>query len=351
MELESKYNYTPLPEPIPIMEQKWPEGTLPLVHTRTMTYMHENFIRDCIEGILMQKTTFPVQVLIHEDASTDKTASIVREYEQKYPRLIKAFYQKENSHTKPDKIERRSEFASWRIGKYEAICEGDDYWTDPLKLQKQVDFLEENEEYGLVYTRFAGYNENMKKITGYYQIKPYKGHVFFAMQRSPIASTFTVMMRMKALRPLLDRIDKENLTFTGDIWYWQQIALKWKIHGMKDVTAVYRDHPGGITKKRDGTLGKKVALIRLDVYNTFFNEHKIPVDFNNKKIIAKIFFSCYVKILWRKLSVKYIIIGRNLIIKKPWLLMGILPFIVHRTKKLFINTRVFNNGAKHNPKA
>lgn len=145
------YSYTPLYEPIAISEQEWPEGTLPLVHTRTMTFMHENYIRDCIEGILMQKTTFPVQVLIHDDASTDKTAEIVREYELKYPRLIKAYYQKENSYSKPDKHKRREEFMSWRIGKYEAICEGDDYWIDPLKLQKQVDFLESNPEYSMCF--------------------------------------------------------------------------------------------------------------------------------------------------------------------------------------------------------
>jgi glycosyltransferase involved in cell wall biosynthesis len=141
MDEKGKYEYTPLPEPIPISEQVWPADTLPLVHTRTMTYMHENYIRDCIEGILIQKTTFPVQVLIHDDASTDKTAKIVREYELKYPKLIKAYYQKENSYSQPDKFKRRAEFVKWRIGKYEAICEGDDYWTDPLKLQKQVKLI------------------------------------------------------------------------------------------------------------------------------------------------------------------------------------------------------------------
>lgn len=139
-----RYNYTPLKKPIPITEQHWPEDTLPIVHTRTMTFMHEKYIRECIEGILMQKTTFPVQVLIHDDASTDGTVDILREYEHKYPHLIKVFYQKENSYSKPDKYERRAEFRKWRIGKYEAMCEGDDYWTDPLKLQKQVDFLEAN---------------------------------------------------------------------------------------------------------------------------------------------------------------------------------------------------------------
>jgi len=149
--MDENYKYTPLIEPIPIIEQVWPEGTIPLVHTRTMTYNHENFIRDCIEGILMQKTTFPVQVLIHDDASTDKTAEIIKEYESKYPHLIKAFYQEENSYSMPDKHKRREVFMTWRIGKYEAICEGDDYWTDPLKLQKQVDFMEENPDCSLCF--------------------------------------------------------------------------------------------------------------------------------------------------------------------------------------------------------
>lgn len=142
--MDENYKYTPLIEPIPIIEQVWTEGTIPLVHTRTMTYNHENFIRDCIEGILIQKTTFPVQVLIHDDASCDKTASIIKEYELKYPHLIKVFYQEENSYSSPDKIKKREMFNSWRIGKYEALCEGDDYWINPLKLQKQVELLEQN---------------------------------------------------------------------------------------------------------------------------------------------------------------------------------------------------------------
>lgn len=89
--------------------------------------MHENYIRECIEGILMQKTTFPVQVLIHEDASTDRTAEIVRDYEQKYPGVITAFYQTENLYSKPDKHERRKDFFDLIQGKYIALCEGDDY--------------------------------------------------------------------------------------------------------------------------------------------------------------------------------------------------------------------------------
>ena len=145
--IRTNYNYTPLPAPIPLTEQQWPEGTLPLVTTRTITYMHEPFIRACIEGILMQKTTFPVQVVIHDDASIDKTAEIVREYETKYPWLIKGIYQKENQFSKPGRGTMRGDIQAATLGKYVAFCEGDDYWTDPLKLQKQIAFLEENEAY------------------------------------------------------------------------------------------------------------------------------------------------------------------------------------------------------------
>lgn len=134
-----------LEEPVPITSQQWSEDTIPLVSISCITYNHENFIRDAIEGFLMQKTTFPVQILIHDDASTDKTARIVKEYELKYPNLIKPVYQTENQYSKKNgtigRIQRER-----AIGKYYAMCEGDDYWIDPLKLQKQVDMLEENSD-------------------------------------------------------------------------------------------------------------------------------------------------------------------------------------------------------------
>ena len=106
-------------------------------------YNHEPYIRDALEGFVMQRTSFAFEVLIHDDASTDKTADIIREYEAKYPEIIKPIYQTENQYTKGGV----SRFQEPRIkGKYVAFCEGDDYWTDPYKLQKQYDAMEAHPE-------------------------------------------------------------------------------------------------------------------------------------------------------------------------------------------------------------
>lgn len=106
-------------------------------------YNHEKYIRSALDGFVMQKTTFPFEVLVHDDASTDRTAEIIREYEKKYPDIIKPIYSKENQYSKNDDSLNRIQYGRVK-GKYIAICEGDDYWTDPFKLQKQYDALERN---------------------------------------------------------------------------------------------------------------------------------------------------------------------------------------------------------------
>lgn len=117
-----------------------------MVSVLTLAYNHANYIRQCLDGILMQQTNFRYELLIHDDASTDGTQDIIREYEARYPDIIKPIYQQENQYSK--KVPIGTTFLYPRAqGKYIAFCEGDDYWTDPLKLQKQVDFLEANPEY------------------------------------------------------------------------------------------------------------------------------------------------------------------------------------------------------------
>lgn len=108
-------------------------------------YNHERYIRQTLESFVMQKTDFPFEILVHDDASTDSTAQIIREFEEKYPELFVPIYQTVNQYSQKISILRTFQYPRAR-GKYIALCEGDDYWIDPLKLQKQVDAMERHPE-------------------------------------------------------------------------------------------------------------------------------------------------------------------------------------------------------------
>lgn len=144
----TEFDYQPLPQPSRITDQEWPANTRPLLSIVCATYNHVDFIRDCIEGFLKQETTFPVEILIHDDASTDGTADIVRDYQRKQPGLIKAVFQEENQYSRGVKV-LRTFIRPLMQGRYIASCEGDDYWVDPRKLEIQVTFLERNPEYAI----------------------------------------------------------------------------------------------------------------------------------------------------------------------------------------------------------
>lgn len=130
----------------------------PLLSIVTITYNHELFIAKTIEGVLMQQVNFPMEFIIAEDCSTDNTKKIVLDYANLYPELIKVITSENNVGAVAN--ERRAMLAA--RGKYIAFCEGDDYWTDPLKLQKQVDFLETHPEYCVCFHRYRNYDYEKK---------------------------------------------------------------------------------------------------------------------------------------------------------------------------------------------
>jgi glycosyltransferase involved in cell wall biosynthesis len=124
-----------LTRPIPIAEQSWSGDLAPEVSVSCCAYNQESYIRDCLDGFLMQETSFPVEVLIHDDASSDGTANIIRGYEARHPQIIKAIYQTQNQFSLGKWPDRDFNFPRAQ-GRYIAFCEGDDYWTDPAKLQR-----------------------------------------------------------------------------------------------------------------------------------------------------------------------------------------------------------------------
>lgn len=117
-----------------------------LVSVLCTAYNHEPYIRQTLQSFVDQQTDFAFEVLVNDDCSTDGTAAIIREFEEKYPDIIRPFYQEKNLYSQGIYIYHKVFFPAAR-GRYIAKCEGDDYWTDPTKLQRQVDFMEAHPEY------------------------------------------------------------------------------------------------------------------------------------------------------------------------------------------------------------
>jgi len=136
----------------------WLRSTEPLVSVCCITYNHVSYISEAIDSFLMQETNFPFEILVYDDASTDGTEQIVLEYVEKYPGIIRAVIQTENQYSKVG-LKIANFLFSKAKGSYIALCEGDDYWTDRAKLQKQVQFLEDYPEYVITYTNSQAFNE------------------------------------------------------------------------------------------------------------------------------------------------------------------------------------------------
>jgi len=133
------------------------------VSINCLTFNHEPYIRECLEGFVNQKTNFAFEVNIHDDASTDKTADIIMEYQKKYPDIIKPLIQTENQYSQGVHVNRDINFLRAN-GEYMAMCEGDDYWIDPYKLQKQIDFLDNNPDVGISMSLVKTYIQNSNKL-------------------------------------------------------------------------------------------------------------------------------------------------------------------------------------------
>ena len=231
-----------LPAPVRITEQVWPVGALPVVTIRCITYNHVNFIRDAIEGFLMQETTFPVEIIIHDDASTDGTAEIVKDYADKHPQLFRTILQKENQYSKGNSKPFKDTYSMAR-GEFIAFCEGDDYWTCKEKLQKQVVILGERK--GLVGCCHEVFTDNPESRARLYN--RLSGEITHAdmIQRNDIG-TLSVMIRATALIPLSPKFDGLLL---GDWPRWITATQQGPFWFDDKPMAFYRKHEGGIWSK------------------------------------------------------------------------------------------------------
>lgn len=215
-----------------------------LVSISCITYNHAPFIRECLDGFIMQKTNFSFEVLIHDDASTDGTTEIIKEYEEKYPDIIKPLYEEENQWIKGRRGSAVFNFPRAK-GKYIALCEGDDYWTDPLKLQKQVDFLEANNEYSLCCSRYTTNNS--------FAIEEIFPRI---AQENSVSFTIVDFVQCNEwLTKTLTILFRKNDLYNSKYFYCKQkkdmvlcyfLLKRGKGYLQKDIYGVYRKHIGGV---------------------------------------------------------------------------------------------------------
>lgn len=210
----------------------------PIVSIASITYNHGKFIAQAIESWLVQRTDFNIEIVIGEDCSTDNTREIIESYREKHPKLFRVITSETNVGMMPNFI-RTLEACK---GKYIALCEGDDYWTDPHKLQKQVDFLEGNEDYSICSHNVTVVKENEETSNTYWSWKENKSFTIEDLSKGNIISTPSVVFRNQPKLVIPEYF--KNLP-VGDYPLHLLNAQFGKIYIFSNAMGIYRIHGGG----------------------------------------------------------------------------------------------------------
>jgi glycosyltransferase involved in cell wall biosynthesis len=232
-----------------------------------MTYNHEPYIRNALNGFLMQRTTFPFNIVVHDDASTDGTADILRSYQRAYPTLINCVFQAENQYSRNGKAAVFDALQPLVTGKYVAVCEGDDYWLDAKKLQIQARFLEDHPGYAI-----TGHDAIVVDAAGSVLAE---SSVPTAFRRDFEADDLILgrvgiknLTRMYR-NVLLNYPPERSLVKNGDVFTLSLLGTRGKSHFHQNVRpGVYRVHAGGVWSQLDDRT--KV----LDNVNTYMWLHR-----------------------------------------------------------------------------
>ena len=280
----------------------------PLVAIRCITYNHGSYIRDALDGFVMQQTDFSFVAIVHDDASTDNTAAIIREYASRYPDIILPIYETENQYSKHDGSLRRimNNACAATGAKYIALCEGDDYWTDPLKLQKQVHFLEAHPDYSMCFHNAIVHYED--------KIKPNDVLVFANKHKDQIAyqnhlaanlenrdysvlefasswftPTASVVYRSSCKESeIYNKVQSCKDIYFGDIPLWLTCASLGKVRAFKEVMSAYRIHKSGVSF----VVNSVPVPRRLKLYKAYMTIFPSPLnEFYKERIVKEVIFA------------------------------------------------------------
>lgn len=248
----------------------------PLVSISVPTYQHKNYIKQCLDSILSQIVSFPIEIIIGEDGSIDGTADICKHYAEEHTDRIRLFLRDRSLSQYIYEDGRISRFnGHWNRmsvrGKYIAICEGDDYWTDPLKLQKQVNFLEANPDYSMCFHNAIEHWQDERKDDKLFSNIDDKDYDAVGLTQYWIVPTASLVYRRNVITsPLFEDVIRQNFMF-GDTPLILTCAALGKVRGMSDVMSVYRRHSEGVSQSFN--IQKYHAMVDYQVsLRDFFHE-------------------------------------------------------------------------------
>jgi glycosyltransferase involved in cell wall biosynthesis len=299
-----------------------------MVSVVVITYNHEKYIDQTIKGILNQRVSFSLEIIIHDDASTDATPDIIRQYEEDHSAKMVCIYQSENQFSNKDiGIWTHLTFPLAR-GKYIALCEGDDFWTDPHKLQKQIDFLEQNEDYVICSHNYSTLYSDEDKLTDRVKYKKSFTYDLEYYLRNQVTQTLTACFRniFKDYSYLV----KEQI-FT-DFFLFFELLKHGKGYYMVDNMATYRVHGQGVASslsREQYILNHIIMFEHLNKYNPWLIQVRQQLA---RYYIIHFNFSLKIKRQrwpeWSSISkyLKY----ENRIQKKTAMLMVFVPYYLTR---------------------
>lgn len=302
---------------------------LPKVSIVTITYNHEKFIVEALHGFLMQNYNGPIEIIIANDNSPDNTDQVVKTFlkENTIPSNFEIKYTKHevNKGMMPNFV--------WALkqatGKYIALCDGDDYWTDPLKLQKQVNFLEENKEIAFVFHNCEIVKHMDLKceatglpLTKFIESREYSSNEIFEEWLVPTAS---VIFRKKLLTNTYYSLSVNKNFIYGDIVLFLYLSTKGRIIGSKDTMSAYRITGKGMTASSSNNVVKRIIHLK-EIFKIFGKQ------FKTQKL--KTYLSLYYFNLSKNKS------GFSIIKRLSFLIKSIYydyKLVINKTKKIIIN--------------
>ncbi len=259
-----------------------------LISVIVATYNHEKYIRQCLDGILMQQGSFLLEILVWDDCSADNSFKIIREYEQKHPHIIRAGITNQNIGL----IKNFIQLIEKCSGKYIAPCSGDDYWKDPEKLLKQFNFLESNPDFGIVHTDIDALFEKSKKtIPSFHKHQKRKFNTissFQEMLNQGCFSMITAMFKKQLIDEYISAIKPQSKNWSSEDYpFFIYSSINSKIHYFPESTAVYRIRKGSIFHSE--TLSKHADFLRNNMYIEVFFAEKYHLGIQNKNLASRIF--------------------------------------------------------------